>query len=928
MAVTEVLRGLGSWAMNISPTIPDELWKRLDYFGHIVVHAGKNVNPAVAGDSLLRSSRYTGVLRGISESASQRSIGGLGMAMWLGDPDNKGDIIEEPLTVNGSFQTVINAAMAGFAAVQPGTIFNISKTFSGTFQFQTRREVIDYICQTVGAAWRVNGDATLDAGLEADLFTVNPRMVLMRKKGSVASYDDMFLRALSGNPETARDVEDLTTRVLLLAQGSNGQFASATADATPGVHPYLDMYGNPIKMTRIVQESETDAGNAEARAQLQLNRFLSTRDALGLSTSNYDIKGDAQVGDYIAVFDPSMGLLDYANEEIFRGERINPLYLKLTEVTWPITRGMSVCYRDYTGEWFDLTNYVSFETGETALVVGGYNRALGEGGSGPFPVVPPEVNTTVPAVVEWSLPFVQAMYQSEITGESRSEMELRWARPDNEDGTAITDGDHYEIRWRTGGLSILPLTFNDTANYTWNELNTWNQPIAYEQSEWQTVYVPWSDLAYRLQELTPGAPYDVQIRAVDNARPANVGMWSDIISFQTAIDILPPATPAPPVVAANPMAVQMTHYLGKASGGTFNLDRDLHHLELHGSHEPLYTPTDATLIGKVPANWGMITGQVPVVAGFQITSIAPEYFKVVAVDTAGNKSQPSTAVVQTAQLIADQYIQNLTVSKITAGTITSNWIISSYIRTAVTGARVSFSFAGIEGYNAANQKLLDWSSSTGVLSVIGSGGIKVSGGGNVEITDGALIIKNASGNKIVEIGECADNRHGIQVYKDNGVRVARIGELASGTEGIEVIDEVTGELVRVSTLAFGTVAHTISTPESTAVTSFTNLATVGPFVTVNIGNSGRAIVMISSGINAGAAGGASIGVDIAGPGGWFWGAGGNRTLSVEDGNWSLGKSFLVEGLVAGANTFQMKYMNGAGAGSALFYDRHIAVMPY
>lgn len=933
MAVTETLRALGSWGLTLKPTLSDEVWKAIDYFGHIAVHVGRSSPPL--DDSLLRSARYVGPITTISDrSVGKRTIGGQGMALWLGDPEGKGDVFKDPLVLNGDFDDVIRAALPASGSVIEGTIFNVPETFSNTFQFQTPRDVIDYICQTLDAGWRVNGDGTLDAGLISDLFEVNPKCVVVRKKlaRTVASADDMFLRGLAGMAETERDVKDYTTDVLLLAQGINGQFVQAEANTPIGEIPFLDIHGNKVKFERIVQESETDAGNAPARAQLQLNRFKGTRDALTLNTSNYDIKGQAQVGDYLWVYDPIMELVDINNEVLFRGERVNPFRLRLTEMTWPITSKMSVFYRSGTGEWFDLTGNFEPETGDTSLVVGGYNRSLTDGGSGAFPVVPdPESDTTVPGQVSWDTPWLQAQYQSPITGETRSEVEMKWLRPDNTDTTTITDGAYYEIRFRQSNTPLANYTIDELAEYELDELNTVEEPIVFgAEQEWQYARAPFEVLKFRLQELTPGVTYEAQIRAVDTARPPHLGDWSDLLAWQASRDIFPPATPAAPVIAASPMAVLMTHNLGRADGGEFNLDRDLGHLELHGSVDPLFSVSTETLIGKTPADWGMISGEVPLVASFQITETVPMYYKVVAVDHSGNKSLPSAAAVATAELIDDQWVRNLRVDKITAGTISADWIIGAYIRTGKTGSRVEMSSAGISGYNHLNLERLRWDSASGQLQVIGTGGIKVTGGGNVEITDGAVIVYNAAGRKIIELGECADGRHGLQVYKDNGTRVTRVGELASGSEGIETISDL-GALVRVDTLAFGTKAATVTAGQTTTSTSFTDLATPGPVQNADVGNSGRLLIVVSSGIQPATGHGGIVGFDMVGPGGYFSAANFLHSVwfdSSGSGISSASKVFLVTGLPqAGNYTAALKYRSQAG-GSINFFDRHLIMIPF
>lgn len=929
MAITETLRGLGSWSLTFKKGMRDELWKAIDYFGHIAIVPGPRPGPL--DDSLLRTARYVGPVTKISDNtAERRSIGGAGMALWLGDAEGKGDVFLDAITVDGDFDDVIRALLPAGGAITEGTLFTTGETFGpSTFQYQTPRDVIDYVCQTLGDhAWRVNGDGTLDAGLESDLFIVNPKCVVVAKDINV---DDLFLRGLAGMAETDRDVEDYTTGVALLGQGINGQFVTAETELTPGEIPFVDIHGNKVKRTRIIQESDTDATNAPARALLQLNRFKGTRDALTLSTTDYDIKGKAQVGDYIWVYDPGMDLLDINNEVIFRGMRINPFKLRLTETSWPVTKSMSVLYRAGNGEWLDLSKHFIPEQGAANLVVGGYNRSLTEGGSGTFPITLPDVNTTVPDVVEWVLPWNQAQYQSPISGETKAEVELKWIKPPNTDASTMVDLAYYDIRYRQSDTPLTEFTAAELDSLTdeVSDLNTAEDPILLDiEAEWQYATAPAEVLKFRLFELTPGMTYEAQIRAVDSGKPPNLGAWSDVEAFQASRDIFPPATPAAPEIAANPMAVLMVHRLGRSDGGEFNLDRDLGHLQLHGSVDPLFTPSDDTLIGKVLADWGMLTGNIPVVGSFQITQVLPMHFRVIAVDQSGNKSQPSVPAVATAELIDNQYIRNLTVDKVTAGTISADWLIGGRITTGGNGARVDITSDGINGYSPTNQNLLQWSNLTGKLTVNGRGGI--------EIRDGALTIKNSSDQVIVEVGECLDGLHGIQVYSDAGVRLLRLGELASDPiEGAEIIDDVTGNMVKISTLAFGMKAHTIATIEQTSSTSFTNLATVGPFVTVGVGTTRRMLVFITSTILPNAVGGGAgfVGFDIAGPAGYFAAADQLKALYQLEGG-GVGatgstKVFLVEGLPsAGSYTVQAKYKSASGSYTVQFFDRHVAVMPF
>jgi hypothetical protein len=710
--------------------------------------------------------------------------------------------------------------------------------------------------------------------------------------------------------------------------------ATGSAELDPGEIPYKDRFGNPVKLTRMISESTTDATNADARAQLQLNRFSQTRDALSLSTSDYDINGSARIGDYVGVYNPDQLLVDYDNEVPFRGALINPINLRLIETTWPVAPGFMIAYRDPDGAWLDLTDYVKFEGGNTTIKVGGYNRSLTGSSTEPIGRLP-QPDTSVPAQVVWVEPFRMGVYQSEVTGEARGEALVAWETPLNTNSTPVTDGSHYEIRYRTATTPLFPVDWDmlEETEFTWDQLEatgaTWDNPIQYAATDWQTAVAPWDSNTLRLLDLTPAMGYEIQIRAVDLANPTNYGEWSALVEFQTTTDNVPPATPAPPVIVSNPIAVQMVHTLGVDEGGEYNLDRDLHHLELHGSPDPLFTPDVNTLLGKVIAQYGLITGHIPVVQTFQVNVIDPQWFRVVAVDEAGNRSLPSTAVKAKAGLIDEQYISSLTVSKITAGEITTDWLLGGSIATAKSGPRVHMDYAGLRGYKTDGTLGLDWKSSNGLLHVLGEAGIKVTGGGNVEVTDGAVVIKNANGNIITELGECRDGRHGLQVFKDNGARVARIGELeTAGGEGIEFVDDF-GTLVRASTLAFGLASVTAA---GSILASSSTYSAGSPVISVSvtIGNSGTALVHLGSWLlnqDASNTGGSSMSYGVSGA---TTRAASNVDAIAAGGqtNTGLGRSFTATGLNPGVNTFYLAYKSTVNGQISQFVNRTLAVQPY
>jgi len=708
MPITEAIGALGNWNLTLRKETPRKIRDMLaaNYFGHVTIHTGR-LDPRKVGDGLLRSSRYTGVLRGVGDHDDAPALTGAGMAFWLGDEEDKGAVIETPITFTAEdFTQVVRDLLP--AAVLEGLLSPIVGTFTNTFQYTTPRKAIDYVCTTMGGEYRVNGDATLDAGAPEDLFVTDPKCMVIKRGAGV----DMRLRALLGTSNTDQDVEDFTTRALLLAASTDTTVATGSADIAPGLNPYKDLHGNPVVLTRMVSESTTDATNADVRAQLQLNRFSGTRDALALSTSEYDINGSVLVGDYLWVFDPDIGLEDPTNEVVFRGAVTNPVKLRLIETTWPVAPGFTVAFRDKLGAWYDLTDYVVWEGGQTTVKVGGYSRSLTGTGSEPIGRLPVP-DASVPDVVTWTEPFRLGVYQSAVTGEARGEVLLTWDRPDNVGGTPIVDGSHYEIRYRSATTPLYPFTWDqaEARGLTWDQWeatgSTWDEPVLYPATDWQFAVAPFDSETFRLQELIPAHPYEAQIRAADLATPTNYGAWSAVTEWTTTSDDQPPATPGAPTIAASTLAVQMIHTLGVASGGTYNLDRDMHHMELHIGTEPTFTCSDTTLLGKVMVNWGMISGHIPLVATFPLDNLTPGWFKVIAVDMAGNKSLSSFAVPATAELVDDAHISSLTVSKVTAGTITADWLLAGSIKTGVSGARMESDVDGLRLYNASNAETMN-----------------------------------------------------------------------------------------------------------------------------------------------------------------------------------------------------------------------------
>lgn len=750
MAIQDVLGRLGQWSIKLRKDAPPSVVAGLEWFGHVAVVAGR-LNPVEHGDYLLEKgvARYVGILRDVVVStvddSSQATLSGVHVTAWLGDEDGKGDAIEAPgITITAqTFPNAIRALLPAGGAVTEGTLFSgIVGTYSGSHVYQSPRAAIDYVAGLMDAEWRVNNDCTLDAGPASALYVTDPTAMIVRR--DLAGYDHQF-KALPGSLESTRSAKDFTSRVVIVAQA----LAGGTADIA--TNPFKDMHGNAVRMTRIVDETtDTVSTNAAARAQSTLNLWSGIRRALRLSATEFDIAGDFQAGDVVWCYDPDAGIADTDYEMEFRGRLIQPMPVRVRELSWPVTEGHTVAYRNSDGEWTDLTRWVEWESGQSEIVVSdSLSTALTPGAGGILTVVPGggsgTGDTAIPDVPTFGT-FTSTSYQPD-DGLSRAAVKATWTQPLNTDASTIVDGDRYEVRYRPTGTT-----------------------------DWQVAMVAFDQTSATVTNLPPNTGFDWQIRCVDYASPQNFGAWSATTTFTTATDTTPPATPAAPTVAASLIAVQVTHTLGLASGGTYNLPLDMDHLEVHVGASAGYTPDATTRVGKIPVNAGMVTGSIPAVGSFDVSSTAAVYVKVIAVDKTGNRSTPSSAATTTAILIDNAHITDLTVSKLTSGTMTAAVILGGSIKTATSGARVEMDTAGVRLYNSGGTLTVDLNTATGEASIAGKFRTGLSGR-RIEIDstgNGTIYFYPVSGTDYAYINAPSANSCGVNSGNGGGATFTRL----------------------------------------------------------------------------------------------------------------------------------------------------------
>lgn len=209
---------------------------------------------------------------------------------------------------------------------------------------------------------------------------------------------------------------------------------------------------------------------------------------------------------------------------------------------------------------------------------------------------------------------------SSITDGVTSAVKLVWTAP------ADVDIDHYVIRY------------------------------AQNTTDWAYLNAPADVTEALIRNLKSSTPYYIGIKAVDyNANGSN---WisASVYPYTTAADTTPPNKPSVPTVSTSVLKAQITHDMKDTSAT--NLAADTEYIEIYADTTAGFTPQPGNQVDKVK------TAGVGVSVSTLVTypTSTNLYWKVIAVDTSGNKSVPSDAVLGTPGLISNAFIENATIS--------------------------------------------------------------------------------------------------------------------------------------------------------------------------------------------------------------------------------------------------------------------------
>jgi|TARA_B100000902_G_scaffold47553_1_gene54774 hypothetical protein len=732
MSVTEKLMAPGQFNLTLDKSItPNTIINQLDAWGQIVI-VPADINVQEYSDAtLLSSASYVGIVYSL-ELGEEDSVNvfGQGLAAYLGDSDTRGMPISETggnagvrsyisstltnvLDHTGTPKGLLRDEAGNQGAIRKGTITEPSGTYTGKHYTESAMKAIKYVCQDLGVEFKISTSGYLDAGPVGTIFSghsSDPTSIIVRD----ASGKDPNIDGVATTSLLAQyDASEFVSQVELIASkyGAEANIGNATASSIP----YKDIFGSDLKRVQYISDPQTQGTSKATRASAYLNELNTIKKTLNVSLEEYDISGDFVVGDKIFIYDPDIGFVDTNADKtldgrselfevVYQGQVLNPTKIRILGVTWPIKLGYGVFYRDKDGNYTELTDYCVWEDGDVQLEIGDVAPTIGEslGFSGytvdqtgspdkSIPGQPTDSNGNV------GLNTISGSY-SDGNGISKSFIKVTWNQPLNSDGSSITDGAYYRLRYRvvqdTDGNNIIDSSDTQVSEYIYST-------------------VDFDTREFIIYDLSPNTYYEIGVQAIDISGFDSA--FSTVSSIQTSSDAGAPNKPDGfATIASNPLRVQFIHNLGQAKNDAgnavspvvdFTLAKDLDHLNIYASTTQGFSlnynsttnkvTNSGFKIGELKATSSHIQNGIAAVGYIDLDNASTHYFRLTAVDSSGNESEPSDEQTGSAELINTSHIANLAVTnavianaaitdakvadlsagKITAGTISGQTII-------------------------------------------------------------------------------------------------------------------------------------------------------------------------------------------------------------------------------------------------------------
>jgi len=361
VTVYQRVRATGSFEVQLDQKTPPSIRSHLIPFSTIVIYPARALPNRLSDATFLVNALFSGVL--LEPPGTDGKIAGASLAWWMGDSDNKGSVIAGAISGTAqSLSTWITALMP--AQLAAGTVTSPGGSLTNTYQWVTRRQAIDSVCDAFGVEWRVNPNGTVDVGTAATLYGSSPRAITSTRGGSSS---DATLVGLGSDVTVSFNYQDYAS--LVYVSGKGGMAGAGGAGVYRGPDSGL------ATIIRVVDDSNAAAGTEGTIAAADQALWSSDgfqRD-IKVSSPRQDMPRVLPAGSTFYLYAPDVGLVDTGNVVRYEGTAVFPVSTRALGVRWPIVSTFGVYNRYWDGSTWaydDLSDYVAYETSAAEIEVG------------------------------------------------------------------------------------------------------------------------------------------------------------------------------------------------------------------------------------------------------------------------------------------------------------------------------------------------------------------------------------------------------------------------------------------------------------------------------------------------------------------------------------------------------------------------------
>ena len=255
-----------------------------------------------------------------------------------------------------------------------------------TWRMATNLEMLDYVCRTVGAGWRVNPDGTIDAGPPTSLWSPVPAIM----------FSDSTHVADGGGPDDVRvigsnvlspsvDSGQRASQTFVAAKGEGDTMMVQDADTFGGVLVAFDAAGVQAVLPRLVDAPSATAIEASALAKSVQALWRDPRTSYRVSVKGDRWRPFVVPGALALSWFPQAGIIDLAapvrevdGQTVFAGA------VRVEQVEWSPSDGDGVYLVRHNAGGVSVTDLSEWTvTGDGGFVtVGDGSALLAESGSG------------------------------------------------------------------------------------------------------------------------------------------------------------------------------------------------------------------------------------------------------------------------------------------------------------------------------------------------------------------------------------------------------------------------------------------------------------------------------------------------------------------------------------------------------------------